>query len=186
MGFEKQLMAQPTQSTRSAGSVDIWCRKTCTCPIERVVLVSRHNRRALQAPCQRFRNSKSTICEPRSERRRLHCAARAVIRRGRPVIASADRGCVNRPCELALPVLLQELSPESGTLENGLDEVVLLERLGQVLVHLGLDALLAITHHGVGCERDDGSALTAQAPLILANLGCGLKTALEIDSVSLS
>lgn len=62
--------------------------------------------------------------------------------------------------------------------------MVLLERLGQVLVHLCLDALLAITHHGMGRERDDGSALIAQAPLILANLGCGLKTALEIDSVS--
>lgn len=79
---------------------------------------------------------------------------------------------------IPLPILLQELTAKGRTLENGLDQVVLLQRLRQVLVHLCLDAFLAITHHGVGCQSNNGSTMRAQAALVLTNLACCLKTAL--------
>lgn len=80
--------------------------------------------------------------------------------------------------KISLPILLQQLTPQGSTLENGLDEVVLLQGLGQVFVHLGLDALLTVTHHGVGCQGNDRGTMRAKASLILANLASCLKAAL--------
>lgn len=56
--------------------------------------------------------------------------------------------------------------------------MILLQRLGEILVHLCLDTLLSVTHHGVGREGNDGCALAAEAALVLANLGRGFETAL--------
>jgi hypothetical protein len=75
-------------------------------------------------------------------------------------------------------VLLQQLPAKSGALEDRLDQVILLQRLGQVLIHLCLDTPLPITHHGMGCQRNDGRPLGTETPLVLADLACGLKTAL--------
>jgi hypothetical protein len=60
-----------------------------------------------------------------------------------------------------------------------LDELVLLERLGDVFVHLGLDALLSVANHGVGCEGNDGRTADNVVALPFADVGCGFKTTLE-------
>lgn len=56
--------------------------------------------------------------------------------------------------------------------------MVLLERLGEILVHLSLDALLSVTHHGVCCKRNDRSPLHAEAALVLSDSARRLKSTL--------
>ena len=88
---------------------------------------------------------------------------------------------INMSGQLALAVLLQKGAAQSGALENGLDKMVLLQRLGQVLVHLRLNAALAITHHGVSRQSNNGGSLCAEAALVLADLARGLKSTLEMS-----
>lgn len=169
------------RSTRSAGSVDIRCRETCTCPIERVVLVGRHNRRTLQAPSHCFCHRDGAVCEPRPKLCRLGCSAR--IRRRGSVVPPADGRRVDGSGQLALAVLLQKLAAESGAFENRLNEMVLLEWLGQVLVHLCLDTLFAIAHHGMCGKCNNRSALGTEAAFILTNLGRSFESALVVQRV---
>jgi len=56
--------------------------------------------------------------------------------------------------------------------------MILLQRLGQVFIHLCLDAAFAVSHHGVRRKRDDGCPLGTEAAFILSNLGRSLKTTL--------
>lgn len=93
-----------------------------------------------------------------------------------PVFGLAVLGRLLR--KILFPVLLKKLSSKSGALENRLNEVVLLQRLREVLVHLGLDALFTITHHGVSRQGNDRRSVRALGLLILANLAGGLETTL--------
>src|SRR6187402_2480127 len=57
--------------------------------------------------------------------------------------------------------------------------MILFERLGQVLVHLGLNTLLSIPKHGMSCKCDDWSSLGTKTPLILSDLGSSFKSTLN-------
>ncbi len=158
----------------SARCVDVWVGEARTCPIQRVMLVCRHYRRTLQPGRQGLGR------RDRSRRQRGAEVGGRLAGEGniRAVVTPPASRRVGRSCELPLPVLLEELATERSAFEDRLDEVVLLQRLGEVLVHLGLDALLAISHHGVRCEGNDGCPLAAEAPLVFANLGRGFEAAL--------
>lgn len=57
--------------------------------------------------------------------------------------------------------------------------MILLQRLGQIFIHLGLDAAFPVAHHCVSSKGDDGSSLRPKATLIFSNLARGFKTALR-------
>lgn len=56
--------------------------------------------------------------------------------------------------------------------------MILLQRLGQILVHLSLNALLPVTHHGVSSQGNDGCPVRAHASFVVANLAGSLKSSL--------
>lgn len=137
------------------------------------ILAARDNSRALEAT-NRLGGGRG----PRRQRRAHVGGGAAGKGDGRAVVAALARDGVGGARQLAVAVLLEELPAQRGALEDRLDQVILLERLGEVLVHLRLDATLAVAHHGVGREGDDGGALGAEAALVLADLGRGLETTL--------
>lgn len=75
--------------------------------------------------------------------------------------------------------LVQERSAESRYFEDCLDELVLSKRLGEIFVHRSLDALLTVTEHGVGGERNDRRSTQAGCFFVLADLGRGFEAALH-------
>lgn len=80
--------------------------------------------------------------------------------------------CFALPVQLSFPVFLEQVAPQRGALEDGLYQVVRLEWLGQVLIHLSLDALLSVPHHRV-CRQGDDWRSVVQILLVLPNLaGC--------------
>lgn len=54
--------------------------------------------------------------------------------------------------------MLEHCAAHGSAFEDRLDELVLLEGFGEVLVHLVLEAGFAVADHGVGCQGDDGGA----------------------------
>lgn len=92
---------------------------------------------------------------------------------------------LGRASQFALPVLFQQGAAEGGTLEDRLYQVVLLQRLRQVLVHLCLDALFTVTHHRMRREGDNGRPLRSQAALVLADLARGFETTLSESTLVL-
>lgn len=80
--------------------------------------------------------------------------------------------------QLTLSILFQKLAAKGGTLENGLDQVVWLERLRKVFVHLRLNALFAVTHHSMRRQGDDGSAVVSALLFVLSDLLRRFKSAL--------
>jgi hypothetical protein len=57
--------------------------------------------------------------------------------------------------------------------------MILLERFGEILIHLCLNALFSVAKHCMGCERDDRSPLGAETPFILADLCSGFESSLD-------
>ena len=57
--------------------------------------------------------------------------------------------------------------------------MILLKRLGQVLVHLGLDTFFSVTKHGMGSKCDDWRSLGTETSLVLTDLGCSLESTLH-------
>jgi hypothetical protein len=55
---------------------------------------------------------------------------------------------------VSLFVLVQRAA-DSRTSQNSLDELILPQRLGKVIIHLSRETLLAVANHGVGSEGDD-------------------------------
>jgi hypothetical protein len=53
-------------------------------------------------------------------------------------------------CQFPFTILFKQRAAERRAFEDRLDEMVLLQGFGQILVHLSLDTLLSVTHHGVG------------------------------------
>jgi hypothetical protein len=60
--------------------------------------------------------------------------------------------------------------------------MILLERLREIFVHLCLNTFFSVAKHRMGCERNNGSSLGAEASLILSNLSCGFKSSLSTVS----
>ena len=158
-------------------------RKAAARPTHRVLLVRSDQRRAVNGTCEVVGGRDSASRERGSGgviiivvviivSCRLVCGRECVI------VAPAARDRVGGTSELPLAVLLEQLAPEGRALENGLDEMVLLQWLGQVLVHLRLNALLPVAHHGVCRQGDDGCALAAQAALVFADLAGSFETTL--------
>ena len=69
----------------------------------------------------------------------------------------------------------RELDPGGNEAVDGREEGRDLERLGDVPVHPGFEAALAVALHGVGRHGDDRDVLTARGPLALADRGGGLE-----------
>ena len=66
------------------------------------------------------------------------------------LVLEAGRLRVGLNRQFPFAVLLQQRTAQRGALQDGLYQMILLQRLGQILIHLRLDALLPVAHHGVG------------------------------------
>ena len=74
--------------------------------------------------------------------------------------------------------MIVECAAHSGAPEDRLDELVLTQGLGEVVVHLGGETLFAVADHGVGGEGDDGRGGDDVVALPFADFGCGFEAAL--------
>lgn len=142
-------------------------RKLVTCSCHRVLLIIGHQRRAIQA-----------ITSHGLPRRECTCLEGWSQQTAAAVLLMARCFDLGLQLKLSLAILLKQWPAEGGAFENCLYQMVLLQRLREVLIHLCLDTLLAITHHGVRCEGNDGGSVSTHALLVLANLARGLKATL--------
>lgn len=58
----------------------------------------------------------------------------------------------------------------------------MLQRFGKIVVHLCLDALLAIAKHSMSSESDDGGPSPSNASFVFTYLCGGLQPALKLHS----
>jgi hypothetical protein len=58
--------------------------------------------------------------------------------------------------------------------------MILLQRFGEILVHLGLNTFLAIAKHSMSSESYDRSSLGSKAPFIFTDLSRGLESTLSV------
>lgn len=137
---------------------------TCSCP--RVFLVCRGDAAAVRGVGSHGLSGR--IC-PVLKRRTKQALPSLLVTRGL---------CVSLDCQLPLAVLLEERAAQCGAFEDGLYEVILLQGLGQIFIHLSLNALLPVSHHGMCCEGDNRGPMGTHASLVLANLASGLETSL--------
>lgn len=74
--------------------------------------------------------------------------------------------------------MIVQCAAHSGAPEDRLDELILAQRLGEVVVHLGGETLFAVADHGVGREGDNGCRRDDVVALPFADLGRGFEAAL--------
>lgn len=137
-----------------------------TCSCQWILRVCRHGWRALhRRASQGLSRRERSVLERRSQQ---------------PLTAlfAARRLCIGLQRKLSLSVLLEQWTTKGRALQDSLDQLVLLQRFREILIHLGLDALFSIAHHGVCRQGNDGGSVRSHAPLVLANLAGGLETSL--------
>lgn len=59
--------------------------------------------------------------------------------------------------------------------------MILLQRLGQIFIHLSLYAAFPVTHHCVSSEGDNGCPLCSKAALIFSNLAGRFESTLKYN-----
>lgn len=109
--------SQIDSSTRLACSMDVRFGEARTCPAQRILLVRRHDGRALQAGDEAVGGRDGPGSKGWAERSVL----RSLAGRVHAVVAAAASYGVGGTSELALSVLLEQLSAKCRALENGLD-----------------------------------------------------------------